>query len=105
MKGPLGRGRSARGTWRPIPNRSGIIAEIPRGPSAGVNRAKAFATLLDPEADLIGERNGSYARTVISWGSLTQSELRLDNVFWPPRIFNKSRGIIEVARGSAPDCI
>jgi hypothetical protein len=64
-----------------------------------VNRAKAFATLLDPEADLIGERNGSYARTVISWGSLTQSELRFDNDFWPLRIFDKSRVIADVARG------
>ena len=70
-----------------------------------MNRAKAFVTLLDPEADLIGERNGSYARTVISWGSLTQSEWRFDNDFWPLHIFDKSRGIVEVARDKGPECI
>src|SRR5262249_41784899 len=47
MKGPLGRGRGARGAWRPIPNRADVIAEIPRGPSAGVRRAEAFAALLE----------------------------------------------------------
>src|SRR5690242_16535866 len=91
MKGPLGRGRWARGAWRPIPNRSGIIAEIPRGPSIGRERAKAFAALRALRPDLIGERNGSYARTVISCRSLTQREKRFDNVFWPLRNCDISR--------------
>jgi hypothetical protein len=47
------------------------------------------------EPDLIGERNGSYARTVISWGSLTQSETQFDNVFWPLLECDKSREMCE----------
>ena len=92
MKGPLGRGCGRTvGALDPIPNRPDASAEIPRGPRAGVRRAvrvssvcnwKSFAAF--PEAQPFGERNGSYARTVISGASLAQRGRRFSKYFWPP---------------------